>query len=185
MGVGNQFSPLPSRQILLRPRASHCHSKDQLETERPSPWMLCLGQSGKASVCPSGLASPNMCSNPQTSASSGSQAGPHKGKGGRDSPASGGSCRGGVLHALQGEQLSSFIHTKSRFLPFGTALLFQEDILRGQPAAGWSVCLPRSLGHSFVLGLHPGLQDTVSSTNVGDIMAFSAWKLIDSFLMRA
>ena len=68
-----------------------------------------------------------MCSNPQTSASSGSQAGSHKRKGGRDSPALGGGCMGEVLLALKGEQLSSFIYTKSHFLPFRTALLFQEE----------------------------------------------------------
>lgn len=34
---------------------------------------------------------------------------------------------GEVLLALKGEQLSSFIYTKSRFLPFNTALLFQEE----------------------------------------------------------
>ena len=44
--------------------------------------------------------------------------------------------------------------------------------MREHPVAGWFICLPHNLGHSFLLGLHPGLQDTVSSTNVGDIMAF-------------
>ena len=50
---------------------------------------------------------------------------------------------------------------------------------------GWFIHLPLNLGHSSLLRLHPGLQDTVSSTNVGDTMAFFVWKLLESFLIRA
>lgn len=91
---------------------------------------------------------------------------------------------GEVLLALKGEQLSSFIYTKSHFLPF-LHCYFRGNILSEHHFAGWFIRLSLNLGHSSLLGLHPGLQDTVSSTNVGHTMAFFVWKLIESFLIQA
>lgn len=80
---------------------------------------------------------------------------------------------GEVLLALKGEQLSSFIYTKSLLSSFNTALLSGGTLVTTSQFMVWLgfIHLPQPPA-TPLLRLHPGLQDTVSSTNVGDTMAF-------------
>lgn len=138
---------------------------------------------GRRSVYPPRLASLIMSSNPQTSASSGSQAGPHKERVAGTRQLREEAAWERVLLALKGEQLNpSFIYTKSRFLPFNTALLFRRNIMANITFTwhGWFIHLPLQPQPLLSPSSPPRPQDCFQHKCWGHHGLF-VWKLLESF----